>query len=191
LPRAWNLKPTTRSALCKTDLDCPLNEGAKQHCVDPGDGVHNVCATVCKVPKGCPQDATCGDVGLVDSNGNPDLVCIPRAGTIGPVVLAEKGKGDFCTPCHADDDCGGEGVCALAEKSTEHFCTKKSGITCAVVNNVLTSDCPMMGPAGSSSAGVSCTYNSNSADLAPRNQCFGLVFFGAGVRVPGCWTAQR
>jgi hypothetical protein len=189
LPRAYNFHPTTRPSPCKTEIDCPLNQGAKQHCIDPGDSVHLMCAAVCKTPKSCPNDQTCGDVGLVDANGNPELVCVPRAGTFGPLGAMEKGKGDFCSPCHADDDCI-DGVCALAEKSTEHFCTRKSGVQCVVNNNMLTSMCPMpMG--GAAAAGVSCTYNSTSADLAPRDQCFGLVYFGSGVKVPGCWTAAR
>lgn len=189
LPRAWNMKPTSRSAPCKADLDCPLNEGNKQVCIDPGDGVHLMCAAVCKTNSNCTNDAACTDVGRTDKDGNPQLLCVPRAGTFGPLGAMEKGKGDFCSPCHADDDCI-DGVCTIAEKSVERFCTKKSGVTCMLNGNTLVSDCPMP-TAPSAPGGVSCTYSSSSADLAPRDQCFGLVLFGAGVRVPGCWTANR
>jgi hypothetical protein len=188
LPRAWNLSLLSYPAPCKTDLDCPLNQGIKQHCVDPGDGVHAVCAQECSGNKTCPLDAQCYDPGIGTS------VCVPRAGTIGPVTDAERGKADLCSPCHSDADCLPDSYCVLARAflstSTEHFCTKKSGTPCKVVNNMLQSDCPMMAPMqGAAPSGVSCTTN-NSNGLAPRDQCFGLVSFGS-MKVPGCWTASR
>lgn len=184
LPRAWNLHPGTYPAPCKADLDCPLDEGTKQHCVDPGDGKHLVCAKVCKTASNCNFEANCIDVGIQDSGGNAELVCVPRAGTLGPLGAMESGSGGFCSPCHSDVDCGGEGVCAHTRDATERFCTKKSGKACSVVNNMLVSDCPTA-PMGSN-AMVSCTTSAASADLAPRDQCFGVVKF-TNSNVPGCW----
>lgn len=186
LPRQWNLKPGTYCAPCKTDLDCPLNENLPQHCLDPGSG-EKVCSTECSNDKNCTLDAACvpnDDLGL--------STCLPRAGTCGPFV--PKGDAPFCSPCHSDSDCGGEGYCLDAESSTEHFCSAKSKVKCAVQNNMLTSDCPPPS-ASASNLGVSCTYSVLSNDFAPLDQCFELVQFGTNAgqptRVAGCWTVTR
>lgn len=183
LPRVWNNSLLTYSAPCKTTLDCPLNLGSKQYCVDPGDGVHAMCATTCKTNKNCTIDSQCVDSGLVDANQAAILVCAPISGSFGPLGDKEKGKGDMCSPCHSDADCT-DGVCAIAEKSTERYCTKKSGVPCSGQ----TKDCPMA-PQGAAPKGVFCTTSSTSG-FAPKDHCFGAVSF-AGTAVPGCWTAQR
>jgi hypothetical protein len=191
MPRAWNLKPTTRSAPCKADVDCPLNEGNKQFCVDPGDGKTLMCAAFCKVNGGCTSDGTCADVGRTDKDGNPQLVCIPRAGTIGPIGAAEKGMGGFCSPCHADDDCANGGFCVNAEKSTEIFCTKTAEMPPCKATSVFSADpgaCVHDAPGGAASGGIGC---SNSAATGfPKDQCVGQVKF-MGLPAPACWTAPR
>jgi hypothetical protein len=171
LPRVWNQKPGTYCAPCKTDLDCPTNEGRKQHCADPGDG-QPICAAECSKDSECTLDARC----VPDYPTAGVSTCLPRAGTC-------KGDGKLCSPCRADTDCT-DGVCALAAYSTEHFCTQKSGVPCSGQ----TRQCPTP-PQGAAPAGVGCVTDS-SGDIAPKDQCFGgynLMSNG----VPGCWTKPR
>ncbi len=172
MPRVYNVNPGTYCSPCKSDLDCPLNTGIKQHCAttDQGD---QVCAVECQSDNNCPFDQHCGSVDGIDSN-----VCLPNAGTCKPT-------GDFCSPCTSDKDCGG-GFCVQADYSTEHFCTAPSGTTCKVVNNALQSTCPGAVTGG---AGVTCSYN--ALFTFPLNQCVGLYNFGSGAnanKVFGCWT---
>ncbi len=176
LPRAWNLWPGSYCATCKTDVDCPLNNGNPQHCVgaDGAGGAEKICAVDCASDKSCNLDQKC----MTTSEGVNG--CVPRAATC-------KGSGDFCSPCRSDADCT-DGFCTAADYSTERFCTKKSGKPCSVTNNMLTSDCPGKPADGSSAAGVSCYYRSTDGQL--RDQCIGLVSFG-GSAAPGCWTVPR
>ncbi len=183
MPRAYNLKPGTYCAPCKSDVDCPLNENIKQHCVsaDNNGGAELICAAECASDKNCPLDYTCVDAG-VGTN-----VCVPRATTC-------MGSDNFCDPCHSDKDCAGSdpnnpGYCILADYSTEHYCTVKSPVACSVnSSNQLTAQCPSTHPP--TAAGVSCSYNVTDFSF-PKDQCFGLVNFGTGTnasQVGGCWT---
>jgi len=182
LPRAYDLKPGSYCAPCKSDHDCPSNDSIPQHCVstDANGGDELACAVECTDDKNCPVDYTCQDPG----SGTP--VCVPRAGTC-------LGDQSFCSPCHSDADCQGSdglllGECVMADYSTEHYCTQKSGKACSVSGNTLIADCPKATgtPTG---AGVSCA-TTNSASFT-KDQCFGLVNFGTGSNaavVGGCWT---
>jgi hypothetical protein len=174
LPRAWNLWPGSRCAPCKTDIDCPLNDGHVQHCVgtDSQGGAEKMCAAECGSDKNCNLDNKC-----VTTAEGPQ-VCVPRAGTC-------KGDGNFCSPCSSDKDCK-NGFCTTADYSTERFCTFKSTTPCTVVNNTLQAACP---PTLPGDTGVSC-YTKASDGLL-RDQCIGLVQFGSGVQVVGCWTPAR
>ena len=178
LPRAYNLKPGSYCAPCKSDHDCPSNDSTPQHCVstDANGGAELACAVECQDDKNCPLDYTCQDPG------SGTTVCVPRAGT----CLGDK---SFCSPCHSDNDCPTDGECVLGDYSTEHFCTTKSGTACSVNGNTLVADCPKT-TGTPSNAGVSCAIN-NTAYQATKDQCFGLVNFGTGstaTQVGGCWT---
>jgi hypothetical protein len=182
MPRAYNLKPGSYCAPCKTDLDCPTNDSTPQHCVsaDANGGAELVCAAECTDDHNCPLDYTCQDPG----SGTP--VCVPRAAT----CITKPADAQFCTPCHSDADCDAiNGYCVMADYSTEHYCTTKSGVACSVSNNTLTAQCPKT-TGTPTNAGVSCAYN--GIDFAfPKDQCFGLVNFGTGTnaaQVGGCWT---
>ena len=181
LPRTWTGSPNSFCAPCKSDVDCPKNQGIAQHCVGLGDGTETVCATECTNNANCNRDAQCVDAGLGVN------ICAPRANTC-------KGAGTYCQPCHSDKDCK-NGWCVGADSgdlatsySTEHFCTEKSKVACVVASNKLTaSDCPV-GPAGPGSCSPSMRNNvAVSGPLA--DQCFGLwTFSGSGV--VGCWSAK-
>lgn len=180
LPRVYDLKPGSYCAPCKSDHDCPSNNSVPQHCVsaDNNGGSELVCAVECQDDKNCPLDYTCQDPG----SGTP--VCVPRAQTC---VVTQPNT--FCSPCHSDADCAGSnGECVLADYSTEHYCTQKSGKPCSVSGNTLIADCPKSSGTPSN-AGVSCAIN-NSGSFS-KDECFGLVNFGTGsnaVQVGGCWT---
>ncbi len=183
LPRAYNLKPGSYCAPCKSDLDCPTNESTPQHCVsaDANGGAELVCAAECQDDKNCPLDYTCQDPG------SGTTVCVPRAGT----CKVDPKSAAFCSPCHSDDDCAGiNGFCVIADYSTEHYCTTKSGVACSVSNNTLTAQCPSPSSTGSLASAVSCAYNTIDFSF-PKDQCYGLVNFGTGsnaTKVGGCWT---
>lgn len=182
LPRAWNLNPNTSCAPCKADIDCPLNEGKAQYCVTVGDQGEKVCAVQCSTDKNCTSDAACSVPPAADETG--ESVCMPRAGTC-------KGDGGFCSPCHSDKDCT-DGFCITADYSTEHFCTKKSGVPCVatVSGNSLTltaSDCPAS-PTGGTVSCFDSTRNGKAQPASPvLDQCYGLYNFG-GNNLPGCWS---
>jgi len=182
LPRAYNLKPGSYCAPCKSDHDCPANDSTPQHCVstDANGGSELACAVECADDKNCPLDYTCQDPGTGTT------VCVPRAGTC-------MGTQEFCSPCHSDKDCQGDGSlageCILADYSTEHYCTTKSGKACQVSGNTLISQCPTSTNTPTN-AGVSCAYNTLDFSFS-KDQCFGLVNFGTGsnaTKVGGCWT---
>jgi hypothetical protein len=182
LPRAYNLKPGSYCAPCKSDLDCPLNDSVAQHCVsaDANGGAETICAVECTDDHNCPLDYTCQDPG----SGTP--VCVPRAATCNPDPTSNV----FCGPCHSDADCAAtNGYCIMSDYSTEHYCTAKSGVTCSVSGSTLTAQCPST-TGTPSNAGVSCSFNTIDFTFPP-NQCFGLVNFGTGsnaAQVGGCWT---
>ncbi len=180
MPRAYNLKPGTFCATCKTDLDCPKNEGNAQHCIsaDNNGGSEKTCGVECTNDGNCPLDYACQ---ASDDAGGAN-VCVPRAGTC-------TGNAAFCSPCHSDTDCDAvSGYCVIADYSTEHYCTTLSGVPCSVSGSTLTAKCPTTSGTPSS-AGVSCSYS--SAFQFPKDQCYGLVNFGTGsnaAQVGGCWT---
>ena len=177
LPRAWNLKPNTRCGSCKTDVDCPLNQGVPQHCVgaDANGGTEKVCAVECINDKNCTLDAKCAApaeapaLAISTSTG----VCLPRATTC-------KGDGNFCSPCSSDADCK-NGFCITADYSTERFCTFKSTTPCTSTQGSAT--CPMKPNGGQTSC-----FTKPQDPL--KDQCIGLTSLG-GAGIPGCWTPVR
>ncbi len=186
MPRGYNTTPGTFCAPCKTDLDCPLNEGIAQHCVsaDNNGGAELVCAVECMADTNCPYDYACVSNANVTNN-----VCLPRAATC-------MGNKMFCSPCHSDQDCDAvNGYCIVASGTdfgvggTEHFCTTMSGEACSVSGNMLVDMCPTT-TGTPLDAGVSCSYNQTDFNF-PLSQCFGLVNYATGSSastVPGCWS---
>ena len=182
LPRAWNLAPNSRCGGCKTDVDCPLNQGRPQHCVgaDGNGGAEKVCAVECINDKNCTLDGKCAAPSeaptLVSTNTMGVLVatgvCLPRASTC-------KGDGSFCSPCSSDKDCT-NGFCINADYSTERFCSFKSTTPCTMTQGSAT--CPMKPNGGQ----VSCFTKQD----ALKDQCIGLSNIG-GSGVLGCWTPTR
>ena len=180
LPRVWNGSVNTYCAPCKADVDCPLNEGRKQHCIAVGDGSETVCAVECSKDSNCTRDAFCGDAGIV-VDGNPQLVCAPRASTC-------KGAGTYCQPCHSDKDCK-NGVCIGADYSTERFCTEKSKVACTATisgnsRKVTGQDCPTTPVVGDC---FDSQRNGTPTNSKVGDQCYGTWNFN-GTPIPGCWS---
>ena len=186
---------------CNRDADCPASNGTPQHCGDSGTCLPQSC----KNDDDCPPTAgtfqhcnggTCTPECGSNGDCNPAVgdqvctkplkVCVPRAGVC-------VGDGGFCSPCRADADCT-NGYCVAAAYSTERFCsqTMKSGTACSSTGPP-SGSCPMR-PSSANYTGVACT--SSASDLAPANQCLGVVTFGTSPTggpeaVPGCWTVNR
>jgi hypothetical protein len=179
LPRAYNTKPGSYCAPCKSDVDCPKNGDAAQHCVsaDGSGGAETVCSTECQNDGNCPFDQKCVDTGIGVST------CVPRAGTC-------KGDGSLCSPCHSDKECqaGAGGYCVNADYSTEHFCTAPTP-TCTYSSTTGFSDsCPKLAdlpasvaPPNTTTDGIGCSYQSSMG--IPLKQCYGGNVFGLG-----CYT---
>lgn len=181
LPRAWNLWEGSYCSSCKSDDDCPMNDGQPQHCVgaDGQGGMEKICAVECGKDANCNLDAKC-----VTTTEGPKT-CVPRAGTC-------KGDGTFCSPCHSDADCAAmNGWCYQPENTTERFCTVQSGKPCSL-NAMMQIDamCPKP-PTGAAPIGESCFYSVVDGKL--KDQCIGLVQFGPSTQnaTIGCWTAAR
>ena len=77
--------PRTYCAPCKTDIDCGLNAGIRQHCV-PDSGGTNYCAPECAQDTQGNQEAKCAQ-----SDPAGAKVCTPNAGVC-------IGDGGFCSP---------------------------------------------------------------------------------------------
>jgi hypothetical protein len=157
---------------CKSDVDCPSDNGVPQHCVAGSDDA-TFCAPECQNSGNCRLDATCESFGDFKA-------CKPRAGLC-------KGDGSLCSPCYSDADCP-NGICLTASYSREKYCGVKSAKPCAVVNDALVSDCPSSNAAG---AEVSCeTTHDNQA--IPKDYCFGLISFGGeDMFADGCWSRDH
>jgi len=111
--------PRTYCEPCNTDIDCVGPTGVGTSCITGSDNV-KFCSTACQNDGNCRQDASC-DTG--------SGFCKPLAGVC-------KGDGSFCSPCHADSDCGkGDGsICVTQEYSGEQYCSQKSQTPCTVSN---------------------------------------------------------
>ncbi len=170
--------PRTYCATCTADVDCPDVNGTRQHCVDDAAG-EKLCAPECTSNSNCNSEAKCAAIDTLDAK-----VCQPRAG-------ACKGDGALCAPCLSDADCP-MGTCASSQYSTEHYCTVKSTVPCAVVNNMLVAGCPVTNQA---KVPVSCSTTAFGSDPSiGKDQCFGLVSIGTGANqgmVPGCFSPAR
>ncbi len=178
MPRAYNTKPGSYCAPCKSDVDCPKNEGAAQHCTaaDGASAKETVCAAECTDDKNCPFDQACMDAGLSSK------VCLPRAATC-------KGDGSFCSPCHSDVDCDPNGgFCVAADYSTEHFCTAPTPTCTYNSTSGFTDTCPALPdtakPPNSTTDGVGCSYS--AATNIPIKQCYGGNTFGLGCHTYHC-----
>ncbi len=174
LPRAWNPWQGSYCAPCNSDVDCPMNDGVRQHCVsaDGAEGSEKICAAECTSDRNCNLDGRCATIA-----GAAAPVCLPRAGTC-------RGNGELCAPCRNDADCP-DGYCIEAGISSERFCTVKSKQPCS--DGV--ADCP----AGlADTLGVACY----TARGKLEDQCVNLVQAGVdGANNPapsiGCWTVAR
>jgi hypothetical protein len=83
-------------AACTTDIDCTIQG---QHCVPSGAGNH--CLRTCTKTTDCQDGTSC------------------VSGSCQPLYGSCEGKGEFCSPCINDEDCG----------------TKGSSVACLDVNN--------------------------------------------------------
>jgi hypothetical protein len=183
LPRVWNGNPNTYCAPCKADVDCPTNNGIKQHCVAIGDGSESVCAAECGTTANCNRDAACAD------SGSGYNVCIPNAGTC-------KGKKEFCSPCHSDKDCP-DGFCMgpadgepiATSYSTERFCTKKSSSTCTATSGIIVQGTGCPGAPSGTAGCIASQVGSKPANGQLGDQCVGFWSFG-GSNVVGCWSKK-
>lgn len=178
LPRVWNGSTNTYCASCKSDVDCPLNEGRAQHCVAIGDGNESVCAVECKTNSNCTKDAACADTG------GGYAVCVPRANTC-------KGDGNYCAPCHSDKDCK-NGFCIGADYSTERFCTQKSTTACTSnvsgnTRTITSQDCPKTPVTGDC---FDSARNGKATGSQVGDQCYGTWNFN-GTPIPGCWSSAK
>lgn len=181
MPRAYDTKPGSYCAPCSSDVDCPLNDGAAQHCVsaDGASAKETVCATECQSDANCPFDQACTDTGLSSK------VCLPRAATC-------KGDGSFCSPCHSDTDCAADanavGYCIQADYSTEHFCTAPTPTCTYDTTNGYKDSCPALPdaakPPNSTTDGVGCSYNTQAG--IPLDQCYAANVFGLGCYTYHC-----
>jgi hypothetical protein len=176
LPRKWGSWQGSYCAPCKSDVDCPTNNGAPQHCVsaDGGSGTEKICAVECGTDRSCNLDGKC-----TSAEGTAARVCLPRAGTC-------RGDGGLCSPCRSDADCT-DGYCIGAEVSSERFCTTKSKKPCGDG----TSDCPAALPG---TLGGGC-FSAAAGML--KDQCLNFVQAGTNpatkgpASVIGCWTIAR
>lgn len=185
LPRAYNLTPGTYCAPCKSDVECPTNNGNPQHCV-PADGMSSketICAVECTADSNCPLDYHCG-------SANGQMVCLPRAATcVGSSFSMGAGKNQFCDPCHSDTDCSSiGGFCTLADYSTEHFCTAATPTCTCTSGSGCMDTCPPV-PAGAkppntTTDGEACTADTTTG--LPAKQCYAGGQFGLGCYTYHC-----
>ena len=197
-------KPRAYCAPCNADIDCEGSGGAPEHCIADAKGTH-YCAPECMnlaLPDGgvqpntgdtsCNNEAHCIDLSQRAPCGKGTCVCAARAHLC-------VGDGKLCSPCQSDKDCP-DGQCIKADYSTEHFCTVKSGVACAVdmTTGKVASQCPSMDEAKS---GVGC-IPPPPAGQPPLpdvqvSQCVGLRTFGTDqntgdiIHVLGCYTPDR
>lgn len=175
LPRAWSPWQGSYCSPCSSDVDCPMNEGLRQHCVsaDGAEGGERICAAECTTDRNCNLDGHCGTAA-----GTEVRVCLPRAGSC-------RGDGGLCSPCRSDADCP-DGYCLEAGISSERFCTVKSKKPCSAG----VSDCP---------AGLPDTMGGGcyTARGELKDQCVNLVQAGTNGNTNeplpslGCWTIAR
>ena len=157
---------------CSADIDCPLLDNRKQHCVLDQNSL-GLCAPECTASENCNFDAKCIDAGIGIKT------CYPRAGGC-------VGDGSLCSPCRSDADCGEDGACVRGQYTTERSCAKKSEIPCKT-GSVSGTDfkCPA---SANPKAAVRCL--GSSFENVPLNYCHGLWRFGESADV-GCWTPAR
>jgi hypothetical protein len=177
--------PRTYCSPCGSDVDCPLSDGARQHCVNDAVG-GKLCAPECGGDSNCHQEAACE---ARDEAGGAK-VCVPRAGVC-------VGDGGLCSPCRSDADCK-DGVCASSSYSTERFCViaNADGHRCSrdATNHLTGASCPPNEVTGNK---TSCTVDATSWPDIPKNYCYGIVPFGpvdpelGQQYVPGCYTPKR
>jgi hypothetical protein len=182
-------KPREQCAECQSDLDCASPVGLPEHCIADKNGGH-YCATECSTNGNCTLDAHCLtlDQSAYCKKGDSSCVC---------AQIAQECTGDglLCSPCLSDADCkAGGGLCLLADYSTEHFCGVPSTIPCTYDNGTPVFKCPKTdeSPGGTkamAAANISCLTAPDGVE-DPANQCVGLVNFGAGVQVLGCWSVH-
>jgi len=173
--------PRTYCSPCATDIDCPFDQGRRQHCITDNAG-GKLCAPECSADSQCNTEALCTHSD--DANTN---VCFPRAG-------ACVGDGSICSPCRSDADCTSGGACVFSSYNTEHFCAIPSGVPCHLdATSHLVAQCPSL--TNLPNARVSCTIKgTNDWPDIPDSFCYGNVLFGSGqdqARVPGCYTPAR
>lgn len=110
-----------RCSDCKSNLDCTIQG---QTCVQSGAGMH--CLRTCLVTKDCPDGTAC-----VTGSCQP----LYKDGC--------EGKGEFCSPCINDEDCGTKGSsmeCEVVNDLTdERGCFDSSFSTSCMVD----ADCPL------------------------------------------------
>jgi len=187
---AYPVCTPAQGAACKSDDDCPPQNGTFAHCLGGS------CTPECGSQADCASGQSCGSLD----------VCRPRAGLC-------KGDGSFCSPCRSDADCA-TGVCEYAAYSTERYCSvPMSSGTCPPdttgqgiqIEPPPKGTCPAA-PAGSPASdknygAIGCTNQATS--LGPANTCLAMTSISDGqaacvappgtdcVPVPGCWTANR
>ena len=159
---------------CRTDVDCGPIANLPAHCATDGNG-RGFCTPECQNATNCEYEAQCLDPGIGTK------VCYPRSQEI-------IGKGELCSPCQSDADCGDDGLCAKGEYTPERSCAKKSAVTCTDTVSM----CPASEKVG---AMIGCEQAQDPKNPAPfDNYCVGLYSFGPTgetIQDIGCYTPNR